>query len=125
MKLDKTIEALKPPTYEKINELRIAAEKENAVLKAELIKTKHEQSLFNESLEKEVKAQTYKIHQQYARSAAIKKKVDDELYCVESQLSNIDCLEAISNKKTKRKIEKLILKRELLIDILNTDEDEE
>lgn len=125
MKLDKTIEALKPPTYEKLNELRIAEEKENAILKAELIKTKHEQSLFNERLEEELKVQAYEIYQQYARSAAIKKKVDDELYCVESQLSNIDCLEAISNKKTKKKIEKLMLKRELLIDILNTDEDEE
>ena len=54
---EKVLEALKPPTYEKINELRIAAEKENAALKAELIKTKHEQQLLNERLEKEINDQ--------------------------------------------------------------------
>ena len=123
---DKALEALKTPTYEKINELRIAAEQENATLKAELIKTKHEQSLFNEKLEREAKALSDKVHQQYARAKAIKRKAEDALYRIESQLSNIDCLEAISNKKAERKFKKLKLKRELLIEILSVDlEDEE
>ena len=94
---DKVLEALKPPTYEKLNELRIAAEQENLKLKRELIKTKHEQSLFNERLEKESKALSDKVHQQYAREKAIKQKAEDALCRIERQLENIDCLEAISN----------------------------
>ena len=125
MKLDKTLEAIKPPTYEKLNELRIAAEQENFKLKQEIIKTKHEHSLFDERLEKEAKALSDKVHQQYARAKAIKRKAEDALYRIESQLENIDCLEAVSNKKTERKFKNLKLKREILIEILSTDEDEE
>ena len=126
MKLDKTLEALKPPTYEKINELRIAAEKENAILKAELIKTKHEHSLFNERLEKEAKALSDKVHQQYERAKAIKQKAEDALYRIENQLGNINCLEVVGDKKAERKFKTLKLKRELLIEILSVDlEDEE
>lgn len=123
---DKVLEALKPPTYEKINELRIAAEKENAILKAELIKIKHDQSLFDERLEKEAKALSDKVHQQYEREKAIKRKAEDALYRIESQLGNIDCLEVVGSKKAERKFKKLKLKRELLIEILSADlEDEE
>ena len=112
---DKALEALKPPTYEKLNELRIAAEQENFKLKQELIKAKHENSLLNERLEKEAKALSNKVHQQYAREKAIKKKAEDALYRIEFQLGNIDCHDIVGSKKDKIKFKKLKLRIDFLI----------
>lgn len=122
---DKVLKALKPPTYEKLNELRIAAEQENFKLKQELIKTKQEHSTLNERLEKEAKALSEKAHQQYATAKAIKQKAEDALYRIEFQLGNIDCLDIVSSKKDKIKFKKLKLKRELLVEILSVDLDVE
>lgn len=121
----KALEALKPPTYEKINELRIAAEKENAILKAELIKTKHEQSLFNERLEEELKVQAYEIYQQYEHDELVRENVEGALTLIESKLRNMNCLEIASDAKLKEEFKQLVSQRNLLIEILRTDEDEE
>lgn len=118
---DKVLEALKPPTYEKINELRIAAEKENALLKAELIKTKHEHSLFDERVKSEVRAQANEIH--YS-DKAVRENVEYALHLVESQLRCMNCLDAASNARLRVEFEQLVSQRNLLTDILNTDEDD-
>ena len=125
MKLDKVVEALKPPTYEKINELRIAAEKENATLKAELIKAKNEQSLFNERVKEEVRVQSNKIHSQYERDKAISENVQDALQLVESQLRCMNCLDVVSDSRSEMEFERLKIKRNLLIELLTVDEDDE
>lgn len=122
---DKVLDALKPPTYEKINELRIAAEKENAILKAELIKTKHEHSLFNERVKDEVRVQSNRIHYQYERDKVVKENVEDALQLVESQLKCMNCLDVVSNKMAKIEFDRLITKRDLLIELLDVNEDEE
>lgn len=122
---DKVLEALKPPTYEKINELRIAAEKENAILKAELIKTKHEHSLFNERVKDEVRVQSNRIHYQYERDKAIKENVEDALQLVESQLKCMNCLDVVVNKMAKIEFDRLTTKRDLLIELLDVNGDEE
>lgn len=114
---DKVLEALKPPTYEKINELRIAAEKENAILKAELIKIKHEHSLFNERVKNEVRAQANEIH--YS-DKAVRENVEYALHLVESQLMCMNCLDAAGDS-----IDRLKTKRDLLIELLTVEEDEE
>lgn len=113
---DKLLEALKPPTYEKINELRIAAEKENALLKAELIKTKHEHSLFDERVKNEVRAQANEIH--YS-DKAIRENVEYALHLVESQL------DAVGNNRAGVEFDRLKTKRDLLIELLTVEEDEE
>ena len=125
MKLDKSLESLKPPTYEKLNELRIAAEKENAALKAELIKTKHEQSLFNERVKNAVRVQSNEIHQQYEQDKRVKENAEDALRLVELKLKNMNCLEIASSARLEGEFKQLVSQRNLLIDILNTDEDEE
>lgn len=122
---EKVIEALKPPTYEKINELRIAAEKENAILKAELIKTKHEHSLFNERVKDEVRVQSNRIHYQYERDKAVRENVEDALQLVESQLKCMNCLDVVVNKMAKIEFDRLTTKRDLLIELLDVNEDEE
>lgn len=118
---DKVLEALKPPTYEKINELRIAAEKENAILKAELIKTKHELSLFNERVKNEVRAQANEIHY---NDKAIRENVEYALHLVESQLRCMNCLDAVGNSRAGIKFDRLKTKRDLLVELLTVDEDD-
>lgn len=122
---EKVLEALKPPTYEKINELRIAAEKENAILKAELIKTKHEHSLFNERVKDEVRAQANEIHYKYERDKAVRENVEDALQLIESQLKCMNCLDVVVNKMAKIEFDRLTTKRDLLVELLDVNEDEE